>query len=473
MSTEPTILSYSKTSNRSTKHGVVVSAACLILASACSATSDHNIHPKPTSTADLSRVRNISWTATAQHIAEDGSAQMSPIGDFDSYDSVASGSTLVTSAQTSGMLTVAGLSAKSGRIQWRRRLELSSQYGSQCVDDDGGPVVACRVDARDGSAALTVIDEKTGAVRSTAAMPKALTFTVRGDDLYTAEYDASTIDETGVLNAVIERRSLSTMKKRWRSEIRIPLENWGHDGGESIEVGANRIVASSGPIEVVVDKSSGEELSKPTLGTDGLPNTAFETPLLTGGWTRSRQGMPSESGVQINALYSPRGELLATETSDGTSTGEIDGSLVIVGNHLYSASTGQQVFTSLQGDDILASYGSGAYVYTARGDEPRVTVWNGNTGRRRGSFTVPGYVQGGDIVMNRQGAAALVLVESQRNDDMGPYVLNVVDPAGATISRSIPLPITREGVGAASMALTSAGAVITSQRVVLGFVAGR
>ena len=284
----------------------VACLATLVLLTGCTSGDEDGPPPEP----DLSTVREAAWSVTAEQIAGEKGATMATIGGFQSVDSVNSGGLVVSAADSEKKLTVAGIDAKSGEIAWRRVLPLTEDFGANCQDDDGGPLVVCAVHDFDAKTQeIVLIDDRTGKIRKRLEIDSEQSFAVSGDQLYLTSFLPKEKDAR--LDVEVERRSIKTGKVAWRQESAFAIEGWGHDGGQGLDIGAQRVAAYSASWEVIVDRRTGRMLNR---SDDGR----FEQSLSGGGWlvTDSGDGTDDES---VATLFDPSGEPVAEDLTSAFS----------------------------------------------------------------------------------------------------------------------------------------------------------
>ena len=442
-------------------------AACLatlVLLTGCTSGDEDGPPPEP----DLSTVREAAWSVTAEQIAGEKGATMATIGGFQSVDSVNSGGLVVSAADSEKKLTVAGIDAKSGEIAWRRVLPLTEDYSASCQDDDGGPLVACSVHDFDAKThEIVLIDDRTGKIRKRLEIDSEQSFAVSGDQLYLTSFLPKEKDAR--LDVEVERRSIKTGKVAWRQESAFAIEGWGHDGGQGLDIGAQRVAAYSASWEVIVDRQTGRMLNR---SDDGR----FEQSLSGGGWlvTDSGDGTDDES---VATLFDPSGEPVAEDlTSAYLWPDHGDTRLVSIGRHLREQATGRSLFEAPKDQQILAFTDGGRAVVTEpagsdHGEDEELTyqVWDADPAKRRGTVSVKA-----DELSDSLGSGKGVFLVTTRYDEKAdkpvPSSLHVVDTSKGSLVASIDLGWTVDIFDRPTAIRTSAGAAITGGGGVKGFV---
>ncbi|MGH3474554.1 MAG: hypothetical protein ACRDOT_06535, partial [Aeromicrobium sp.] len=352
--------------------------ASLVLLTGCTSGDEDSPTPEP----DLSTVREAAWTVTAEEIAGAKGATMSTIGGFQSVDSVASGGLVVSAADSKKKLTLAGIDAKSGEIAWRRDLPLQEDFGAYCQDDDGGPLVVCSVHDFDAKAQeIVFVDDRTGKIGKRIELESEESWAVSGDQLYLTSFRPKEND--GRLDVVIERRSVSTGKSAWRQETSFAIEGWGHDGGQGLDIGAQRVAAYSASWEVIVDRRTGRLLNR-------VDDGRFEQSLGGGGWLVTDSGDGTENEATAT-LFDPSGQPVAEDrTSAFLGPDHDDHRLVSIGRHLREQATGRSLFEAPMGQQILAFTDEGRAVVTepagsdhGEDEELSYQVWGADPAKRR------------------------------------------------------------------------------------------
>ena len=442
----------------------VTCLATLVLLTGCTSGDEDGPPPEP----DLSSVREAAWTVTAAQIAGEKGATMATIGGFQSVDSVGSGGLVVSAADSKKKLTVAGIDAKSGEIAWRRALPLTEDFAANCQDDDGGPLVVCGVHDFDAKTQeLALIDDRTGKIRKHLKIESDLSYAVSGDQLYLTSFRPEDDDQR--LDVEIERRSISTGKVAWRQESAFAIEGWGHDGGQGLDIGAQRVAAYSASWEVIVDRRTGRMLNR---SDDGR----FEQSLSGGGWlvTDSGDGTDDES---VATLFDPSGEPVAEDlTSAYLWPDHGDSRLVSIGRNLREQATGRSLFEAPKGQQILAFADEGRAVVTEpagseQGEDEELTyqVWGADPAKRRGTVNVKA-----DELSDSLGSGKGVLLVTTRYDEKTdqpvPSSLHVVDTSKGSLVATIDLGWTVDIFDRPTAIRTSAGAAITGGGGVKGFV---
>ena len=442
----------------------VACLATLVLLTGCTSGDEDGPPPEP----DLSTVREAAWTVTAEQIAGAKGATMSTIGGFMSVDSVASGGLVVSAADSKKKLTLAGIDAKSGEIAWRRVLSLTEDFAANCQDDDGGPLVVCGIHDFDAKTQeIVLIDDRTGKIRKRLEIESDQSYAVSGDQLYVASFRPEDDDQR--LDVEIERRSISTGKVAWRQQSAFAIEGWGHDGGQGLDIGAQRIAAYSASWEVIVDRRTGRMLNR---SDDGR----FEQSLSGGGWlvTDSGDGTDDES---VATLFDSSGEPVAEDlTSAYLWPDHGDSRLVSIGRHLREQATGRSLFEAPKGQQILSFTDGGRAVVTEpagseHGEDEELTyqVWGADPAKRRGTVNVKA-----DELSDSLGSGKGVLLVTTRYDEKTdkpvPSSLHVVDTSTGSLVATIDLGWTVDIFDRPTAIRTSAGAAITGGGGVKGFV---
>ena len=444
-------------------------AACLVslvLLTGCTSGSEGD----PTTEPELSTVREAAWTVTADEIAGAKGATMSTIGGFQSVDSVSSGGLVVSAADSKKKLTLAGIDAKSGEIAWRRDLPLEEDFGAYCQDDDGGRMIVCSVHHFDAKTQeIVFVDDRTGKIRKRVELESDQSIAVSGDQLYLTSFRPKESD--GQLDVVIERRSISTGKPVWRQETAFAIEGWGHDGGQGLDIGAQRVAAYSASWEVVVDRRTGRLL---TRADDGR----FEESLGGGGWLVTDSG----DGTELEAtatLFDPSGQPVAEDrTSAFLWPDRDDDRLVSIGRHLREQATGRSLFEAPKGQQILVFTPDGRAVVTEpagseHGDDEELTyqVWGVDPAKRRGTVNIQA-----DELTDSLGSGAGALLVTTRYDEKAekpvPSSLHVVDTGKGSLVATIDLGWTVDVFDRPTAIRTRAGAAVTGGGGVKGFVPG-
>lgn len=444
-----------------------VAAACLaslvVLAGCTSGDED-----APTTEPDLSTVREAAWTVTADEIAGAKGATMSTIGGFQSVDSVASGGLVISAADSTKKLTLAGIDAKSGEVAWRRALPLQEDFAAYCQDDDSGPNVVCAVhDFEAKTQELVVVDDRTGKVRKRVELDAEESFAVSGDQLYLASFRPKEND--GRLDVVVERRSMESGKSAWRQETSFAIEGWGHDGAQGLDIGAQRVAAYSASWEVIVDRRTGRLLNR-------VDDGRFEQSLGGGGWLVTDSGDGTENEATAT-LFDPRGQPVAEDrTSAFLWPDHDDHRLVSIGRHLREQATGRSLFEAPEGQQILAFTDEGRAVVTepagsAHGDDEELSyqVWGADPAKRRGTVNVRA-----DELSDSLGSGGGVLLVTTRYDEDAdkpvPSSLHVVDAGKGSLVATIDLGWTVDIFDRPTVIRTRAGAAVTGGGGVKGFV---
>ena len=442
-------------------------AACLaslVVLAGCTSGDEDAPAPAP----DLSTVREAAWTVTAEEIAGAKGATMSTIGGFQSVDSVSSGGLVISAADSTKKLTLAGIDATSGEIAWRRALPLQEDFGAYCQDDDGGRNVVCSVhDFEAKTQELVVVDDRTGTVRKRVELEAEESFAVSGDQLYLTTFRPEEDDSR--LDVVVERRALESSKPAWRQETSFAIEGWGHDGAQGLDVGAQRVAAYSASWEVIVDRRTGRLLNR-------VDDGRFEQSLGGGGWLVTDSGDGTENEATAT-LFDPTGQPVAEDrTSAFLWPDHDDHRLVSIGRHLREQATGRSLFEAPEGQQILAFTDEGRAIVTepagsAHGEDEELTfqVWGADPAKRRGTVNVQA-----DELSDSLGSGAGVLLVTTRYDEDAdkpvPSSLHVVDAGKGSLVATIDLGWTVDIFDRPTVIRTRAGAAVTGGGGVKGFV---
>jgi hypothetical protein len=444
--------------------GAAACLASLVVLAGCTSGDEDGPSPEP----DLSTIREAAWTVTADEIAGAKGATMSTIGGFQSVDSVASGGLVISAADSTKKLTLAGIDAKSGEIGWRRALPLQEDFAAYCQDDDGGPSVVCSVhdfDAR--TQELVVVDDRTGTVRKRVELEAEESFAVSGNQLYLTSFRPKEND--GRLDVVVERRSMETGKPAWRQETSFAIEGWGHDGAQGLDIGAQRVAAYSASWEVIVDRGTGRLLNR-------VDDGRFEQSLGGGGWLVTDSGDGTENEATAT-LFDPSGQPVAEDrTSAFLWPDHDDHRLVSIGRHLREQATGRSLFEAPEGQQILAFTDEGRSIVTepagsAHGEDEELSyqVWGADPAKRRGTVNVQA-----DELSDSLGSGRGVLLVTTRYDEDAdkpvPSSLHVVDAGKGSLVATIDLGWTVDIFDRPTAIRTRAGAAVTGGGGVKGFV---
>lgn len=442
-------------------------AACLaslVVLAGCTSGDEDGASPEP----DLSTIRAAAWTVTAEEIARAKGATMSTIGGFQSVDSVASGGLVISAADSTKKLTLAGIDARSGEIAWRRALPLQEDLGAYCQDDAGGPNVVCAVhDFEARTQELVVVDDRTGSIRKRVELEAEESFAVSGDQLYLTSFRPKEND--GRLDVVVQRRSLETGKPAWRQETSFAIEGWGHDGAQGLDIGAQRVAAYSASWEVIVDRDTGRLLNR-------VDDGRFEQSLGGGGWLVTDSGDGTENEATAT-LFDPSGKPVAEDrTSAFLWPDRDDHRLVSIGRHLREQATGRSLFAAPEGQQILTFTDGGRSIVTepagsAHGDDEELSyqVWGANPAKRRGTVNV----QADELSDSIGGGAGVLLVTTRYDEDADkpvPSSVHVVDAGKGSLVTTIDLGWTVDIFDRPTAIRTRAGAAVTGGGGVKGFV---
>jgi hypothetical protein len=443
---------------------VAACLASLVVLAGCTAGDEDGPAPEP----DLSTIREAAWTVTAEEIAGAKGATMSTIGGFQSVDSAASGGLVISAADSTKKLTLAGIDAKSGEIAWRRALALQEDFGAYCQDDDGGPNVVCSVhDFEAKTQELVVVDDRSGTIRQRVELEAEESFAVSGDQLYLTTFRPKEND--GRLDVDIERRSMSTGRSAWLQETSFAIEGWGHDGAQGLDIGAQRVAAYSASWEVVVDRRTGRLLNR-------VDDGRFEQSLGGGGWLVTDSGDGTENEATAT-LFDPSGQPVAEDrTSAFLWPDHDDHRLVSIGRHLREQATGRSLFEAPRGQQILMFTDGGRSIVTepagsAHGEDEELSfqVWSANPAKRRGTVNVQA-----DELSDSIGSGAGVLLVTTRYDEDAdkpvPSSLHVVDAGKGSLVATIDLGWTVDIFDRPTAIRTRAGAAVTGGGGVKGFV---
>ena len=442
-------------------------AACLaslVVLAGCTSGDEDGPAPAP----DLSTVREAAWTVTAEEIAGAKGATMSTIGGFQSVDSVSSGGLVISAADSTKKLTLAGIDATSGEIAWRRAIPLQEDLGAYCQDDDGGRNVVCSVhDFEAKTQELVVVDDRTGTIRKRVELEAEESFAVSGDQLYLTTFRPEEDDSR--LDVVVERRSLKSSKPAWRQETSFAIEGWGHDGAQGLDIGAQRVAAYSASWEVIVDRGTGRLLNR-------VDDGRFEQSLGGGGWLVTDSGDGTENEATAT-LFDPSGQPVAEDrTSAFLWPDHDDHRLVSIGRHLREQATGRSLFEAPEGQQILAFTDEGRAIVTepagsAHGEDEELSfqVWGADPAKRRGTVNVRA-----DELSDSLGSGRGVLLVTTRYDEDAdkpvPSSLHVVDAGKGSLVATIDLGWTVDVFDRPTVIRTRAGAAVTGGGGVKGFV---
>ena len=442
-------------------------AACLaslVVLAGCTSGDGDDLASEP----DLSTVREAAWTVTAEEIAGAKGATMSTIGGFQSVDSVASGGLVISAADSTKKLTLAGIDATSGEIAWRRAIPLQEDFGAYCQDDDGGRNVVCAVhDFEAKTQELVVVDDGTGTIRKRVELEAEESFAVSRDQLYLTTFRPEEDDSR--LDVVVERRAMESGKSAWRQETSFAIEGWGHDGAQGLDVGAQRVAAYSASWEVIVDRRTGRLLNR-------VDDGRFEQSLGGGGWLVTDSGDGTENEATAT-LFDPTGQPVAEDrTSAFLWPDHDDHRLVSIGRHLREQATGRSLFEAPEGQQILAFADQGRAIVTepagsAHGEDEELSfqVWGADPAKRRGTVNV----QADELSDSLGSGEGVLLVTTRYDEDTDkpvPSSLHVVDAGKGSLVATIDLGWTVDIFDRPTVIRTRAGAAVTGGGGVKGFV---
>ncbi|MFL6091034.1 MAG: hypothetical protein ACJ71Z_12940 [Aeromicrobium sp.] len=446
-----------------------VMAALLAVTAACGPvkTPGHPAEP------DLATLRHVTWSNTAQELAgvpatsERTKASLYGFGDsaLGGPISVVSGDIVISGVQTERAVIVAGQSAKTGKILWRRSLPTGKDGYAECYDDDHGPMFVCKVSVGEKQVTtLWVIADRTGAVRRKIPIESVSALGLSGDELYLATFRPAKGDKR--LDVVVTRRSLMGTTTAWTRKTSFAIEGWGHDGSQGFDIGRDRVSAYSASWQVIVDRATGRLLDRSDEGR-------WEDQLPRGGRVVLDSGDGTRSRVDVT-LFSPDGRPLADLREETyPQPQEVAHDRLVLGRHLVSLATGRVVFTAPRKRTIAAVVDKGrvAVVEPIEFSEGRfpLAMYDTGTGRKLGALTVAGDWTG-QTAAGGHGVVKLVQ-HYDKKSEMSRATANVIDVRTAKQVAVIRLGKPTADYEFPTVVDTPAGIAITGGGAVRGLVA--
>jgi hypothetical protein len=414
---------------------------------------------------DLSAARSATWMNTAKELSGGkAGASVSGLGGsgMDATTSVVWEGLVLSAASTEQAEVIAAQSAKTGEIVWRRELPNGEHGRTDCKFGDDGSVFGCEV-GKHKSSSLWIIDYRTGKVRAKLRQAQSKVFAVAGDDVYFATFKPTA--KPGRFTLRLECRRWASGQTVWKkSFLTAEPDSEGYFG---IAIGKNRVFASSGGFygnfwQVIVDKSSGQllERNRGDRWSVGLDN---------GGWI-VRDGDLNDPPTEVT-LFSPSGRSLARFAETYPSITEAGSKRVAIGRRILSLDTGQVMFTAPKRSRIVAVAAAGRLAVVEPDEAPDgkipIVVYDTENGKRTGALTLSGISE--ESISSGNG---LVKVVMHSDKGVGPptSTVDIVDVRK-------PVRVASVDFGKASagewftLARTSEGFAVTSDKAVRGFVA--
>lgn len=427
---------------------------------------------------NLAAIRAVTWTNTAQELAGvpresvDTQASMSGFGTsaWGGATSALAGNLVLSAVWTTEAVTVAGQSARSGAIVWRRHLPTGPDGYAECVDDTGGPFFTCKVATGTDRATIWVIADRTGAVRTKIPVQPETSAGMSGDDLYLATFKPAKKDTR--LDVTLERRSWSSGHTAWRQKASFAIDGWGHDGGQGFDIGKDRVAAYSASWQVIVDRATGRLLDRADQGR-------WEHELSDGLRVVIDSGDGTSRTVQATLFASDGRPIAETTESTYPDPFEIDGDRVVVGRHVLNRSTGHVDFSAPRRHIVVAVADRGRIAVVEPEDSQsaaqraQVELYDLDTGKHQGTVRVARDLPV-DVAAGGFGAVWVVQNYDAKTDTMLPATLRVIDVRKAAVAATIPLgKASGDPMDSPTILRTPVGAVVTGAGAVRGFVTER